>query len=173
MNDHWKSVAILVLVVALTASSLSFHIYHAYQFEEAVHTEIDLAASSADAGTMQEHLEEARDGLDEVGYEGGQYAYLGQTPSSNTTVKRSILDTYIDRAGHIEQTSNETAESVALIDMREQLNADPSSSLGLDTYGEYIHGHPLLFVTGHPLSVAFQMMLFIVSAFRLVGRVFD
>lgn len=122
-------------VLVVSSLLLGAAAYQAHTFDKRYHAEWELATQSASPGEMVRHLEHAQDGLNEVGYDTGQYAWFLKTPETDTDRKRAILQSHLDRAKAIEAMEGSERE-VAFMEYRNRLtDEDVDSGPDIDTYG--------------------------------------
>lgn len=136
--------ALSVIFVVITPLAFVHVLPAMHTMDKEVGSHMDLAAGAGSPTEMAYHLEQAQEGLDDVGYSGGQYAYFWKTPASNTEVQREVLQSYIERAHIAANAENDTHQSNVFMDLRRGLTGPQGESgWGIDTLGEWAHDNPL------------------------------
>jgi hypothetical protein len=165
----WARISLAVILVS--SAVLGVVAYKHYQFDKEYVSHMEMAESAGSPEELVQRLEEAQDGLDELGYSGGQYAWFWKTDRTNTVEQRELLRSHIERAKHI-RDSGGVAEGVSFMDYRERLEENQPYIM---LYSHWYHSLPPgLNIVFFPMTLIFMsvaLMVFGLVFFESVKKV--
>lgn len=166
-NDTAKDALLVIrlaaVIVVVSSLLLGASAYQTYTFDKRYDSHVQLAQSAGTPDELVQQLHEAEDGLNGIGYDTGQYAWVYKTPQTDTEYQRDILESHIERAEEIQSMEDPEQRSIAFLDYRQRLNENAPD---VDTYGWWWRTMPFgVGIVFHPLVVMLTTALGVCALF--------